>query len=47
MAVTQLGKGIERAHLELPGNRKIVGRCTAGTSNHFGEVFDEQKDCRL
>jgi hypothetical protein len=38
---------MERLHLELAENTKIAGKRRAGASNHFGEEFDEQKDCRL
>jgi hypothetical protein len=38
---------MERSHLGLAENAKIAGRFKAGASNHLGEEFDEQKDCRL
>jgi hypothetical protein len=36
-----------RPHLGFAENTEIAGRCKAGASNHFGEEFDEQEDCRL
>jgi hypothetical protein len=38
---------MERPHLGFAENTEIAGRRKAGASNHFGEEFDEQEDCRL
>jgi hypothetical protein len=41
------GKGWSSLIEGLPKTQRLLGDCKAGASNHFGEEFNEQKDCRL